>query len=72
MGFGSTQSTYTSEYEEKDAFLLSLPCVFEPVIGCWNELLTIHLDTNNPKYRQKKTCCYPCLKIGDLVNVVDI
>lgn len=67
-----TQSTCLSQHEEEDAFLLSLPCVSEPVIGHWNELLKTHLDSNTSKCRQKKTCCYFCLKIGSLVKVVDI
>lgn len=45
-GVWLTQSSCTSQHEEEDAFLLSLPCVSEPVIGRWNELLTIHLDSN--------------------------
>lgn len=32
----------------------------------------MHLDSNTVKCRQKKTCCYFCLKIGSLVKVVDI
>lgn len=67
-----TQSACVSQHEEEDAFLLSLPCVSKPVIGHWKELLKMPLDSNTAKCRQKKTCCYFCLKIGSLVKVVDI
>jgi hypothetical protein len=64
MGLSSHRAHALQKYVEKDAFLLSLLCAFEAVIGWWNELLTLHLQFNIPKCRQKRTCCYSCFKIG--------
>lgn len=58
-----TQSTYTSEMWGGWYFLLSLPCVFEAVIGCWNELLTIHLEFNIPKCRLERPAVIFALKL---------
>lgn len=72
MGFGSHRAHTLQKCEVDDAFLLSLRRVFEAVIGCWNELLTIHLEFNIPKCRLVRTSCYFHFKTGGLVCVVDI
>lgn len=66
-----TQSTYTSEMWG-GWYFLSLHLVSEAVIGCWNELLTIHLEFNIPKCRLERAGCYFCFKTGALVCVVNM
>lgn len=71
-GLGSHWAHILQKCEGDLAFFLSLRCVFEAIIGCWDELLTIHLEFNIPKRRLERTSCYFCLKTGGLACVVDI